>query len=81
MTPKDAITILENTSKLCNDIGTKGLANDLLEVIKVINNLVYDAKVKADHRAKVQVNTWERVALLEKEINTLKEELANPKAL
>ena len=71
MSPQDAITILENTSKLCMDIGTKGLAAELLEVIKVIQNLQYDAKVKADHHAKVLENIQIRNAEHDKQISDL----------
>ena len=79
MNLKDAIDVLENTANLCRDIGAKGRAEELREVIKVIENLRYDAKVKASHRAKVQVTTWERVALLESEILALKVYLSNRK--
>ena len=39
MTPQAATEILENASKLCKDIGAKGMATDLREVIKVIQDL------------------------------------------
>lgn len=39
MTPKDAIEILGYTSNLCKDIGAKVRATELLEVIKVIEDL------------------------------------------
>ena len=42
MTPKDAIEILENASKLSKDIGAKGMAENLREVIKVIQELEND---------------------------------------
>jgi len=75
MNHKDAIELLDNTANLCRDIGAKGCAEQLREVAKYIEHLQYDAKVKADHHAKVLENIQIRNKEYESRIAELEAEI------
>jgi hypothetical protein len=75
MTPQAATEILENASKLCKDIGAKGMAENLREVIKVIQDLEHEIFVRESRTQQTHEYNCSHVATLERKIYDLEAEI------